>query len=489
VPSETSTGRASRKRFVIALAVITLVGFGVRLGYVVGFKWDEPMVGDQIFYNAEANTLAAGNGFVDPFADLDPTRPLEAADHPPLTVVVLAPFSWVADTLSASESRTNANLHRLVLVVFGTATIGLVGLLGREVGGPRVGLVAAALAAVYPNLWVNDGHVMSETLAVLLVVAALLLTYRLARRRTWGDAAAVGAVCGLAALARAELLLLAPLLAMPALLRGSMRSREHWAKVAVALAATLAVIGPWVMFNLARFEHPTFLSTTDGQTLLGANCDLAYEGPGLGLWHVPCLDSVPGDQSEVNRYQREAAIRYASEHGNRAPVVVAARVGRLWGLYRPADMISYHEGEGREGWVTAAGMWFYYPLVVLAVGGSVLVARRSPETAAEDDERRVTAGEEPDGNEPGWPDRLWPLLAPVVVMTVIAAATYGQTRFRAPAEPTLVVLASVAGVALFDQVRSRVTASTSRPSPSGSVADDDRPSLAGTSAAGDHLAD
>jgi hypothetical protein len=433
VPDPTPA-RWRRRTFALALGIITLVGFGLRVGYVVLAKWDEPMVGDQIFYNAEANTLAAGQGFTDPFVELDPSRPLEAADHPPLTVMVLAPFSWLADTVSSDEGRTNANLHRLVMAVVGSVSIALVGLLGREVAGPGVGVVAAGTAAVYPNLWVNDGHVMSESLAVLAVVAALLLTYRCVRHQTWLDAAALGAACGVAALARAELLLLAPLLAMPVLLRGGLTSREQWTKVGVTALATVAVISPWVMFNLSRFEHPTFLSTTDGQTLLGANCDLAYRGPGLGLWHVPCLETVPGDQSVVNRYQRDLAVRYASEHGNRAPVVVAARVGRLWGLYRPADMISYHEGEGREGWVTAAGMWFFYPITALAVGGAVVLARRSGDR---------------------WPERLWPLLAPAVLMTVVAAATYGQTRFRAPAEPSLVVLAAFALVTAVGWWRAR----------------------------------
>src|SRR2546430_16307961 len=40
--------------------------------------------------------------------------------------------------------------------------------------------------------------------------------------------------------------------------------------------------------------------------------------------------------------------------------------------------------------------------------------------------------------------RSWPLLVPALVVTIASAATYGQTRFRVPAEPTLVVLAAVA---------------------------------------------
>jgi hypothetical protein len=39
---------------------------------------------------------------------------------------------------------------------------------------------------------------------------------------------------------------------------------------------------------------------------------------------------------------------------------------------------------------------------------------------------------------------VWPLLAPVVVVTLISALFYGLLRFRVPAEVSLVVLAAVA---------------------------------------------
>jgi hypothetical protein len=44
---------------------------------------------------------------------------------------------------------------------------------------------------------------------------------------------------------------------------------------------------------------------------------------------------------------------------------------------------------------------------------------------------------------------LIPLLAPVVIVTIVAAAFYGLVRFRAPAEVSIVVLAAVALDALW----------------------------------------
>jgi hypothetical protein len=91
-------------------------------------------------------------------------------------------------------------------------------------------------------------------------------------------------------------------------------------------------------------------------------------------------------------------------------------------------MLFYNLGEGRERWVTSLGMFTYYPLAFLAVVGGSLLARK----------RRGL---------------LWPLLVPAIAVTVGVAITYGQTRFRAAAEPTIVLLAGVALVAAWDRLR------------------------------------
>jgi hypothetical protein len=193
------------------------------------------------------------------------------------------------------------------------------------------------------------------------------------------------------------------------------------------LVATGVVVGPWVVFNYTRFEDPTFLSTNDGQTLLGANCDGTYRGPATGQWLLSCLPDVPGDRSEVSTEYKERAFDYIREHADRVPAVVAIRVGRLWSAYRPGDMVWYNHGEGREKWISRLGLWFFYPLVVLAAAGAVILRR-------------------------SWA-ALWPLLVPVAIVTFIGALSYGQVRFRAPAEPSIVVLAAVAVVAAARRLR------------------------------------
>jgi 4-amino-4-deoxy-L-arabinose transferase-like glycosyltransferase len=435
--------------------LIVIAGFGLRVAYVAlakegpcpsvlttpGAEW---ACGDQIFYNSEANTLARGDGFVEPL--LKPKageRAPPAADHPPLTVAVLAPVSWIVERPPLDwviDSPDHVREHRYTMVLLGTLVVFLVGLLGRRVGsalghGDGVGWVAAGIAAFNPNMWVNDGLVMSETVTVLCVTVALLLAFRLWDKPTIGRALALGAVCGLAALGRAELVLLFAFLAFAVGISCKGYFADRSALAVGATAAAVAVIVPWVAFNMTRFEKPTFLSTNDGIALLGSNCDTVYYGARMGLTSVAgpdnCLPVPPpsGDQSEVSAKYRKQALDYIGDHKSRGALVVMARIGRTWSVYKPFDMVWFNIGEGRERWVTRSGIFVFWAEMVAVIGGAVVLVRRRT-----------------------WRE-LYALAVPMIVVTIGAAATYGQTRFRAAAEPSLAVLAAVGIVAVIVRLR------------------------------------
>ncbi len=440
------TEGTGERKFVRILLIIVLVAFGVRVGYVavakrgpctirtangtvVGTSPSKCATGDELFYNGEANFIANGHGFNDPYYQLSHpgAKAPPAADHPPLTVMVLAPVSWLVDHPPLSwmiheEVDDHMREHRYTMVVLGTLLVFLIGLLGRRAGGPRVGLVAAGIAAILPTLWVNDGVVMSETVTGLTVVGALLAAFRLRDRPSPGRAAVLGALCGLAALARAELILFVPLLAIGAALS---LPRDRLRVAVAATVAALIVIAPWVVFNNVRFHERTFISTNDGIALVGSNCGPVYHGRGIGLTNLgECLQPVPpGDQSQVAKVYRARAFDYMKDHEGRVPLVVAARIGRTWSLFRPGDMITFNVNEDREEWVTRLGLVAYYPLLAGAIVGAAVLWRR----------RRRAA--------------LWILVTPAIAVTTGVAATYGQTRFRAAAEPSLAILAAVAIVA------------------------------------------
>jgi 4-amino-4-deoxy-L-arabinose transferase-like glycosyltransferase len=408
---------SDRRRFARALLMILLAALALRVGYVLTVTRSDHHVYDAFYYDSEATTLAAGHGFVNPFAGLGGQKAGPAADHPPLTSIALIPAAKLdqAATWLARDSLA----MRFEMALLGVGVVAAIGLLGRCLAGDGVGLLAAAIAAIYPNLWMNDGLVMSETLATLLTVISLLLVYRIVRRSSAASLVALGVVCGLATLTRAELVLYVPLLAVPAVWIGQRSSRRAaLAAVGVVVLAAAVVVGPWVIYNLTRFEDPVFVSTNDGIALVGSNCHTTYYGQGIGLTSLGCLGRPPaGDESAQSSVYRQRAFDYIKKHAARFPVVALARVGRLWSFWNPANTITFNEGEGRPSWASLLGVVSLFLLLLATVPG-VGAARR----------RGVA---------------VWPLLVPAVVVTAAAVGFYGQPRFRAPAEPAIVVVAAI----------------------------------------------
>lgn len=402
----------SGRRVLRVLLLIAVGALGLRLVYIAVAKADEQPLGDAVYYNAQANTLADGKGFADPFEG-DPT-----AEHPPMTALVLAPVSWVVHEVAPESDRVLA--HRVTMAVFGAGVVFVIGLVGLRVGGPRAAYLAAVIAALYPNLWINDGLVMSETLAALAVALAILLTYSYISKPTVRAAVYVGLVCGAAMLVRSELGLLLPCMFIPVvLLVRDQPLATRWRRAAAGVVAAGLVAAVWVVPNLVRFDKPVLFSTNDGLTLCGANVDPVFYGRGTGLWALDCAfyPVPPGDRSVKSNELRKRAIEYVGDHKSRVPIVVTARVARVWNLWDPSGMVDYNENEGREPLVSWLGFVTFWVLVIPAAYGAVVLRRR----------------------------RVWllPLLSQIVVVTITAAFIYGLARFRVPAEVSLVVLAAV----------------------------------------------
>lgn len=406
--------RSAESRWWQWLAVWTTVGFGIRLGTVLAVRHLGPG-GDAFYYHTEANLLVAGKGFINPLAYTysGGHQALPTAQFPPGFVFFLAAASAVGFKSFFA--------HRVWCCVIGAAGIVVCGLTGREIAGRRVGLIAAFLVAVYPNLWMSDELAMSEALSPVLVAVVLLLAYRFWRRPTRWRVLWLGASIGVAALTRDELSLLALFMLAPlALAARGLSWRRRLAAVGVGWLAAAVVVAPWVGFNLSRFQKPVLISSVLGQTLATTNCDATYRGPLEGYYG--CAAVVPtsphADESVQAAADEKYGLHYISTHADRIPAVAMARLGRTFGLFHPmeqARLDSVFE-TGPYRW-TLVGLFMYYGLLVLSVGGLLILrSRRVP---------------------------VLPLLAvglDVVVSTVIA---FGTARYRITFEVSLVLLAAV----------------------------------------------
>jgi 4-amino-4-deoxy-L-arabinose transferase-like glycosyltransferase len=393
---------ASRRGFWPALLAIVAAGVVIRVLYtLVEAPWPPPGLDDQFYFSALPKLLADGEGFIAPFRFAFRDQIIATAEHPPLYSIVLAG--------PAELGLTSPDAQRLAGAVFGAGTIATVGLLGRRLAGERAGLAAAGLAAVYATLIAADGALMSESLLGLFVALVLLAAYRLVEAPTAGRAATLGAVAGLAALTRGEALLLLPLVLLPVLFRPA-----GWRAALVAVLACLVVLTPWTARNWITFDRPVLVATNSGTAVAGANCDATYYEDRLGGWWQPCIREHPGtNEAEHHSMALGDGVRYAADHLGRLPVVLAARVGRVWSLYDPFQI-----PEGRSERVQKLGVMMFFLLVPLAVAGALTLRRRGV--------------------------GVWILLVPIIVVSVIALAVYGNLRFREPAELSLVVLAAVA---------------------------------------------
>ncbi len=402
--------RRDRTRWIL-LAIVG-VALVLRVAYVLGAKPHDLLAGDELYYSTQAQVLADGRGFEEPFRSGSP-----AADHPPLTALVLAPVSWGHDPIMR---------QRLLMAVLGAAVVGAVGLLAMRVVGRRAGLIAAGLTALYANFWINDALIMSETISALCITLLLLSVYWYLDRPGPGRAALIGLLTAVTALAHAEMLLIVPLVLVPTMLLirfGAPRAKAaRWGHLGLAIGVTLAALAPWTIFNASRFERPVLLSTNDGLALYGANCPDSYYGPNVAFWSINCALAFPlpgdPDQSEKSAIFRRAGLDYLRDHLSRLPTVVVLRELRGWSLWRNGQMAFYNTGEGREQWASWIGVVQLWLLAPLTVAGGIVLHRR-----------RV---------------RLLPLLAMPVLVVIVTAVFYGIPRFRLPAEITIVVFAAAA---------------------------------------------
>jgi hypothetical protein len=119
------------------------------LGYVLASGGDG-VSGDGAYYHLAGKVLADGGGFVNPW------NGIATAAHPPAWPALLGlPSLAGVDTVLG---------HQVFACFVGTATVVLVGLAARVIAGSRVGLIAAGIAAAYPNFWVRERELAAEAL-------------------------------------------------------------------------------------------------------------------------------------------------------------------------------------------------------------------------------------------------------------------------------------------------------------------------------------
>ena len=198
-----------------------------------------------------------------------------------------------------------------VQAAIGGLLVPAVARVGSVAFGRRAGLVAAAGAAIYPDLVWFSTRFWSETLFIVLLWWAIERTLAADLSGSRRTAAVAGVLWALATLTRELALYLVPLAALwmlrprawtPA---GKWHTRLRPARARLALAATLVLssllaIGPWTIRNAIVFRAFIPVSTMGGLNLWQGNTTLTH----LQIYEV--LARIEGPVAQ-DRYCRQLA--------------------------------------------------------------------------------------------------------------------------------------------------------------------------------------
>ena len=390
---------------------------------------------DPNFYLLYGEQIARGNGYVVPFGQ-GPTAYYPVGYPIVLSIVDFFLIHTFGDHPIGAAASVN--------VVCGVAAVFLVFLIGRRLASDAVGLVAAAITALYPNLVYHTAAALTETvfnavflLFVYLVVSAPWTQRQFERRRLL----ALGGLLGVCVLIRPVAAPLVGALFVAWLLAGF-----GWRRALVQSGAVLGiaalVVSPWIVRNI-RVMHVATLSTNTGDNLcmsrhVGASGTFDFNGNAcfIGFENVP----RPDGETERDARNRRLAVDFVRDHPGEEVKLWFKRVYQtfrsdwdgVWAVESYGDNAFMSDSTRQTlRWL---GTDYYLATLALSIVGGVIVARRR--------EQR---------------DARWAFIPLAVIATVVlpVVVTFGDTRFKVPALPLFALLSAVPIVALADRALRR----------------------------------
>lgn len=419
---DTARAQTAWERWWPVLAIAGL-GFVLRLAHVLGMRanphFDAPIM-DPAYHVEWARALAAGRTFQE--------GPYFRAPLYPWFLGFL--FELFGDSMLAP---------RVVQCLLGTLSTILVYLVGERAVSRRVGLVAEVVVATYWVLIYFDGELLIPTLFVPLELWALWCTLGLARVARPRSAVFAGLAWGLAAIARPNVLLFLPFLALWLLLRRS-GGRPSWRPALALCAGVLVPILPITLRNATFGNDPVFISSQGGVNFwIGNNPDsdgstAIVPGTRGGWWEgyhdaIAQAEAAEGRElraSEVSRHYFGRALEWMRAEPAAAQRLLGWKLRLFWtdwelGNNQEIRFFAFHFSP----WMRWLPLGFA-ALSALALVGFGLMLR--------------------DG-------RLFPLTGFALAYTASVVLFFVCSRFRVPVLPVFAVFAAHAVCWLADRLR------------------------------------
>lgn len=432
-----------RAKLLVA-ALLLIVALGLRLAEVERTAYRP--INDGAAYLTLASTIAHTGDYPDSHApgsgaggSRGPT-----AYFPPAFPYLLAAVDLIDGHTGARHGAVQP--ARLAQAVLGTAIVALVGLVASEAFGELAGLVALALAAVYPVLIELSGTLAAENLMTVLVLAAAWAALRIRRaRRPYAWVAAAGVLTGLATLSHVNsVVLLLPLAIAAWNLRraGPAAAGHRSAAVALLIVSFVLVVVPWMVRNAIELHRFVPVADETGITLVGTyNHASATNRVVPYKWRI--FYGIPGEprqlshptnlsEPELSSRLESQALHYIGRHPL-SPLAVlyhnSRRLLELEGSFAWKDSAS---SIGLPLATARIGVLSFWALCALAIAGLFT----------------------PEVRRGAW----WLWLVPVLLW-LSAALINGETpRFREAIDPFLILLGACAVAAVLKALAARLAA-------------------------------
>jgi hypothetical protein len=392
-------------------------------------------------YGAIARTLAQ-SGVFGLTASTGETIP--TAFRPPLYPYVL---SWLVRDGTLSQHAV-ALFHTLLGCMTVLCSYAAAGRLLGPTAGHRASILAGLLVIVDPVLLYQSGQLMTETLAAALASAVVWWWARPLESLPGMVAAMVlGVLLALAVLCRPTFIVWAVVLVVATALDPRRDTAGRIARLghaAVVLAVLATAVGGWAYRNARVMGHPVWATTHGGYTLLLANNPLFYDylrvGQAGSTW-----DAEPFLVAYSHRYEADPRTDAFWRRPWRDTATITARETE-WDddrLTYEAATATIERQPAMFAWscfVRAAWLWSPLPhrtaertsTATIAIGLYCTLLYGAVLWGAWKLGRRLL--------RPAW----WPSLTLALTLTLVHAVYWSNLRMRAPAIPSLALVAAAA---------------------------------------------
>jgi len=409
------------KRIWVHSAVLGLVAFVVRALYIHQTSADPafalPLVDAEVYDRAARAWAEDGSYEQDAFF-------FHSFLYPYFLALI---YKWVAPSVE---------LVRWLQALIGAVTAVLTQRLGTKIAGPRVGLCAGLVVALYGPLIFIEGVLVAEGVATFLTTALVLLGCHVHARNTRLGWLSWGVLAGLCVLLRGTFVPV--VLVLTAAL--AYETRKNWLSLSAGAFGFCVVVIPVALLSQREVSRFTFVPASGGVNLhLGNNlerCRTLALRPGFD-WEM--LIKEPQTQGYQDLWQRDTyfkdkALRYASDNPVHLVAGFADKASQWFSareIPRNLDVYLFSERSA----ILRALVWrigpFGFPfglLGPLALLGLIMQRSKLPRT-------------------------LWLC---VMVYSLAHVIVFGASRYRVVLVPLLAICAAIGATELWRMTRSRL---------------------------------